>query len=242
MTGQPWTAPALAAAISVLVAATAAAAIQLARTYVAVLNILEGLHRSGVAIRGAKGHLGNTQVGGGAMGQTATSLRLPTAPWSQLTDQQMRSSAAGAAAQDCGEECVAIVCQHIKRVPVPAEYIRWLWFGQYDARLSSPDDLVGMLACVDIKAHRRMVNAATAQVEITNALQAGQLAVVLGYWLSPTEAHWMVATQAGPSGLSCRDPWTGTLRTISWPGFATLFAQAYVHVDQVADLDQTRPA
>lgn len=236
-----WTAPALASAIAVLVGAVCLGAVQLARTYAQVVNILEGLHRIGIPMRGASGHPSTTQVplspvaGGGGQAQQT----IDTAAWSQLTDQQMRGSAGGAAAQDCAEECVAIACQVIKRVPVPAEYIRWLWFGTYDSRLASPDDLVGMLACVDIRSHPRTVTAAVAQAEITRLFDAGGMACILGYWLSARERHWMLVVQASSGGLVARDPWTGTLRSFTWQQFAALFAEAYVHIDELSDI--TRP-
>lgn len=233
-----WTAPALASAIAVLVGAVCMGTVQLARTYAQVVNILEGLHRIGIPMRGAASHMGNTQaaaaalLGGGAQAQQT----ITTPAWSQLTDQQMRGSAGGAAAQDCAEECVAIACQVIKRVPVPAEYVRWLWFGAYDARLASPDDLVGMLACVDIRSHSRVVTAAIAQAEITRLFAAGGLACILGYWLSARERHWMLVVQTSSAGLVARDPWTGTLRTLSWPQFAALYGDAYVHIDELSDI------
>ena len=43
--------------------------------------------------------------------------------------------------------------------------VRWLWFGAFDERLASPQDVVGMLACVDIRSHERLVPFAVAQAE-----------------------------------------------------------------------------
>lgn len=238
---QPWTAAALASAVAVLVAAVCTGAVQLARTYATVVNIVEGMHRAGIPVRGshagpiAAAYPSNTRVGGGAQAQQ----QIDTAAWSQLTDMQMRGSAAGAAAQDCAEECASIACQVIKRVPVPAEYIRWLWFGVFDERLASPQDLVGMLACVDIRSHERLVPFAVAQAEITRLFAAGGLAAILGYWISRSKRHWMLVVQTNSSGLVARDPWTSTLRSLSWQQFSELYADAYVHIDELSDI--TRP-
>jgi hypothetical protein len=129
------------------------------------------------------------------------------------------------------------VCQHIKRVPIPAEYIRWLWFKRLDQTLTSVDDLVGQLGLLDIKAHKRTVDWHTARQEISRAYSDGKLSCILGYWLTPSIGHWMVVVETTEDGIICRDPWSGSLVNKDWGTFYNQYMGTYVHVDQLPDRD-----
>lgn len=229
-----WTPAALAAAVGVLVVAICTNAVVLARTYVHVANIIHGLGRAGVPVRG---------MGAGSSPAIANPRRaappvdgagtvLPSPAWSQLTDVSISPRPAAASVVDCGPEAVAIVVDALTGVPVPAEYLRYLWFGLLDSRLTGSTDLVGMLRLCGVPAHA--VSSAYPQVcaELQRAAAITEYSIVLGTWLTPNLGHWVVICGATPTGVTVRDPWHGTEYGIDWSTFKDKYSNCYVHIDR----------
>lgn len=228
-----WTAPALASALTVLAAAVFAVAVGAARTYGQVRDIVEGLHRAGVSVRGAKG------AGGGATPNGVVTRRTPGTvspllsvdPVSQMAGVTVTPSPAPTGPVDCGPACVVSCVEEIRGCWSADELLRLRYFGTVDNRLTTARDLVGMLKGNSIAAHAREgVDAETCRQEVTRNWQAGRPSIVLGDWVSRGDGHW-VKFLGDRNGAVVMDPYYGTQRVIPWATFAVLFDGDYVHVD-----------
>lgn len=227
-----WTPQALAAAISVLTIATCAAAIRMAQTYAAVVNIVEGLHRQGVSIRGAKG------AGGGAVHYPVVARSstvpagqlLPLDPVAQLAGVTVSPSPAPTGRVDCGPACVVSEIEERHGCWSSDELLRLRYFGVVDSRLTTSADLVGMLQANHIAAHAVSSPAANLRGELVRAAAQGWSCLVLGNFISSTMLHW-VKFRGDDGSAEVMDPWVGTARSISWTLFLAQYAGEYVHVD-----------
>jgi hypothetical protein len=229
-----WTPEALAVALGVLTAAVCASAIQLARTYSQVVNLVEGVNRAGINIRGARGASGGGGLNRMAQRQVASvaSPLLPVDPVAQLEGVTVSPARAPTGPVDCGPACVVSCIEEIKGCWSADELLRLRYFGAVDSRLTTARDLVGMLNANRIKAHAREgVSAEVAQQEITRNWAAGRPSVVLGDWVSRGVGHW-VKFLGDRGGAVVMDPYYGAPRVIPWPTFALLFDGDYVHVDE----------
>lgn len=234
MHGWYWTPEALAAAIGVLVAATCAAAIRMAQTYASVVNIVEGLHRSGVAVRGAKGTSEGSRLGGGGAISTLADangvLRVPDE--AQRTDLTVSKAPAWTGSVDCGPECVVAVLQYEHGQETIAQLLRLRYFGVIDARLTTADDLAGMLKANGVQAHAVYTSAADGMVQLPRALQMGWPSIVLLKYIGGTTLHWYVVKGRPGGAWILMDPWIGADVTASDAVMAARWAGQYVHIDQ----------
>jgi hypothetical protein len=228
-----WTPDQVAAAAGVLVAALVTNAVLLARGWVQVRDIIEGLNRSGVAIRGAKG----TPAGGGAnrvVVQRAAApapTLLPVDAISQLRGVTVSPTMAATGPVDCGPACVVSCIEEIHGTWSADQLLRLRYFGAVDNRLTTARDLAGMLVDNHIAAHAREgVSAEMARQEITRNWAAGRPSIILGDWVSRGVGHW-VKFIGDRGGAVVMDPWYGAQRVIPWDLFATLFDGDYVHID-----------
>lgn len=226
-----WTPDQLAAAIGVLVAAFAANAVVLARAYSQVVNLVEGVNRSGVPIRGAKGQPG---AGGGARlaaSQVTPPPLLPSDRINQLTGVTVSPAAAPTGPADCGPACVVSCIEELKGCWSADELLRLRYFGAIDSRYTTADDLVGMLQANGIAAHaRKSIDAAIARQEIVRNWQAGRPCLILGWWVSTNDLHW-VKFLGDRSGPIVMNPWSTSNAPSSWAEFDQHFYGDYVHVD-----------
>src|SRR5690242_8668058 len=142
-----WTPEALAAALGVMTAAICAAAIQIARTYSSVINLVEGVNRAGIAVRGAKGTGGGGASNHMVQRSTPAVVRplLPVDPVSQLAGVTVSPSPAPTGPVDCGPACVVSCIEEVKGCWSADELLRLRYFGTVDSRLTTASDLVGML-------------------------------------------------------------------------------------------------
>jgi hypothetical protein len=228
-----WTAQQLAAAIGILVAAFAANAVVLARTYAQVVNILEGLHRSGVNIRGAKSG-GSGGVSYRVVSTTKTTPVSPVLPLesvNQLTGVTVSPTPASTGPVDCGPACVVSCIEEMKGCWSADELLRLRYFGTVDDRLTTASDLVGMLQSNGIAAHARsQIDSSSAKQEIIRNWQAGRPSIVLGEWVQPGYGHWVkfVGDRNGPVVMN---PYPGSNAPSTWDEFGQNFWGEYVHVD-----------
>lgn len=228
-----WTAPALAAAISALAAAVFGVAIGAAKTYSNVVNILEAVHRAGIPVRGAKGQGGFAPTNSLVKRTTtpAVSQLLPVDAISQMEGVTVSDSPAPTGPVDCGPACVVSCIEEIKGTWSADELLRLRYFGRVDSRLTTADDLVGMLAANHIAAHaRKGVNSATMQQEVVRNWEAGRPCIVLGNYSGMGEGHWVkfVGDRKGPVVMN---PYPGIPQQWTWGSFAEQFYGDYVHID-----------
>lgn len=231
-----WTPEALAAALGVLSTAVFAVAIGAARTYGQVVNLVEGVNRAGIAVRGARGQAG----GGASNGVVARRVSnpvptlLPVEPVNQMAGVTVSSSAAPTGPVDCGPACVVSTIEEMKGCWSADELLRLRYFGVVDSRLTTAEDLVGMLRANGIAAHAQYVDWPTAQIEIVRNWQAGRPSLVLGAWVSRGYGHWMkfLGDRGGPQFMN---PWPNGRQAWTWHELEVLYSGAYVHVDGQAD-------
>lgn len=134
---------------------------------------------------------------------------------------------------DCGLACVVSEIANIKGTWSADELLRLRYFGVVDRRLTTPDDIVGMLRANDIPAHKRRVDAATARLEIERNWAAGRSSIVLGDWITAGFGHWM--RFLGEDGaMEFMDPMPGAQRRLSVAQFDAAYDGWYVHVDAAA--------
>jgi hypothetical protein len=228
-----WTPEALAAALGILTAAICAAAIQIARTYSQVVNLIEGVNRAGIPIRGAQG-----QTGGAASNRVvgrqvspASSALLPVDAVSQMAGVTVTSAAAPTGPVDCGPACVVSCIEEMKGCWSADELLRLRYFGVVDSRLTTADDLVGMLNRNGIAAHKRQgIDPDTMRLEVTRNWQAGRPCIVLGNYSGVGKGHWVKFI--GERGAAVvMNPYPGSEQNWSWPDFQSMFYGDYVHVD-----------
>lgn len=227
-----WTPDQVAAAVGILAAAVATNAVILARAYVQVRDIVEGLNRSGVSVRGAKGQASAVQfnrlAGSGASSNAPSLLALD--PVSQRRGATVVDQSATTGPWDCGPACVVSEIESIHGCWSADELLRLRYFGVVDNRLTTAADLVGMLQANNIPAHPRVSTADTAKQEMVRNWQVGRSSFALGEWVSPGVGHWM--RFRGDDGFAeFMDPWPGGARRVSWQEFAAKFWGEYVHVD-----------
>lgn len=224
----------LAVMIGLLVAAIVANAVVLARGYVQVREIVEGLNRSGVPIRGAKGTSSGVRVGGsGAVSAISSADGILSVPReAQRSDLTVSTTPAWTGSVDCGPECVVACLQYEHGQETIAQLLRLRYFGVIDMRLTNADDLVGMLRQNGVEAHSRYVDAATGLVEMPRALQMGWPALVLLRYIGGSTLHWYVVKGNPGASWVLMDPWLGVDMTVSASVLTSRWAGQYVHIDQ----------
>jgi hypothetical protein len=151
-------------------------------------------------------------------------------PVNQRTAVTVSPTAAVTGNWDCGLACVVSVIAEIKRTWSADQLLRLRYFGVVDSRLTTADDIVGMLNANDIPAHGRNVDAATARIEIVRNWQANRSSIVLGDWISLGYPHWM-RFRGDDGGAEFMDPWIGGARRLTWEQFSALYDGWYVHID-----------
>lgn len=224
----------LAVVIGLLVAAVVANALVLARGYVQVREIIEGLNRSGIPIRGAKSQSPRVRVGGGgAVSSIANANGVLNVPdQAQRTDLTVSTTPAWTGSVDCGPECVVACLEYEHGQETIAQLLRLRYFGVIDARLTDANDLVGMFKLNSVQAHPRFVDAPTGLIEIPRALQMGRPACVLLRYIGGSTLHWYVVKGNPGNTFVLMDPWIGADMTVSSDLLASRWAGQYVHIDE----------
>lgn len=227
-----WTPEALAGALGVLATAMAGVALLMARTYVQVANILQGLHRAGVPMRGGQGAA--TLASSSSVTSPATRpLARPAlwAPrWDQNNDRLPDGSLDRYSSTDCGEECVAEVVYAVRGVPLTAGDVRYLLGGAQRIGTTSGRDLVQALAVCHIPAKSVDLDSTAAQASVLGVFQDGRFSVALGEWVTPGMLHWVLIRRADATGILFNDPWGGRQRSLTWQDFQRLYKGVLVDV------------
>ena len=155
--------------------------------------------------------------------------------YDQLNDPNPDGSLPTGRANECGEECCAMVIQWAHHVPVEADYLRFLLGGARRQPLTTGPDLVRILALCNVKA--RVGSPATGELpaEVQRIVKGGGLAVLLGGWVDPSIAHWVVVTAASINGCTVADPWGGRSYNIAWSKAQGLYGGTIVEVLQRPD-------
>lgn len=231
---QSWTPEALAAAIGVLTAAMSVAAVRMAQTYAAVVNILEAVHRAGIPVRGARGAAKGSGIGGGgAISRISDANGLLNVPdEAQRTDLTVSTTPAWTGSVDCGPECVVAVLQFEHHQETIAQLLRLRYFGRIDMRLTNADDLAGMLRQNGVAAHPQYVVWDKAEIEMPRALQMGWPCLVLLSYIGGSTPHWYVVKGHPGNTWVLMDPWLGADVTTTSDVLGARYLGQYVHVDR----------
>lgn len=228
-----WTPEALAAALGILSTAVFAVALGAAKTWADVRNLVEGVNRAGIPVRGAKGQSGGMAPNN--LGQRrlpgAVSALLPVDAVSQMAGVTVTPTAAPTGPVDCGPACVVSCIEEIKGCWSADELLRLRYFGTVDSRLTTADDLVGMLNANGIAAHdRKGIDGAAMRQEVVRNWQAGWPSIVLGNYSGLDVGHWVkfIGDRNGPVVMN---PYPGVPQIWTWPTFLEQFYGDYVHID-----------
>lgn len=155
--------------------------------------------------------------------------------WNQLNDPIANGGADPFASTDCGFECVAMVKYGTDphRPNWAAGNIREM-YRTYDGQgITSGDDLVRVLAKLDVAAHVRNVSAGLAMQEWNRSLADGKPVIILGTW-DGSPLHWILVVGSPPGAQwVVNDPWGGVRKDISDAFVYQHYAGQYVHVDVV---------
>lgn len=68
------------------------------------------------------------------------------------------------------------------------------------------------------------------RIKLSKRIAAGWWAIVLGDWVAPNVAHWVVLYDYGALRAWFMDPWSGTDRSYLWPGFMNRYLGSAVYV------------
>src|SRR5689334_3595451 len=229
-----WTPESLAAALGVLAAAVAGVAVIMARTYVQVANILQGLHRAGVPMRGGQGAAMIRAVPVPATPKAPVPQTKPTwlPNWDQLNDPLPTGQQDPQAMTDCGEECVAECVYAIKGVPMTAGDIRFLLGGANRPGTTTAADLVRAFTICHIKSHAVALSAGDARGALTDICKDGRVAIILGEWVSAGFMHWVVCWRVDSDGIMVNDPWHGVRHKLGWTDFLAHYQGYLVDVQE----------
>lgn len=153
--------------------------------------------------------------------------------WNQLNDPIADGSQDPFASSDCGFECCAMVkyATDKARPNWAAGNIRQMYRGWQGQGLTTADDLVRVLAKLDVPAHTRVCNAATAMIEWNHSIADNKPVIALGDW-DGNELHWIVIVGSPPGNQwIVNDPWGGIRKNVSDAEIYQHYAGQYVHVD-----------
>jgi hypothetical protein len=236
-----WTAPALAAAITVLAGAVFAVALGAAKTFAQIRDIVEGLNRAGVAVRGARG------TAGGAAPHSMVTRGAPLAvrpllgvdAVSQMAGVTVTPAPAPTGPVDCGPACVVSCIEELKGCWSADELLRLRYFGVVDSRLTTADDLVGMLRANGLAAHaRKGIDSSTMRQEVIRNWEAGRPSIVLGNYSRMNAGHW-VKFLGDRNGPAVMNPYPGITQVWGWDDFLTQYYGDYVHIDGYLPLNSS---
>lgn len=131
---------------------------------------------------------------------------------------------------DCGEACVSSVVQALRGFLVSPGCWREGLGGPDRTGITSPDDLCRLLRVAGLPCQVEHVPSDGAWELCHRLRHFGSYRIVLGYWLSHQELHWMVAYESDSKVVWAMDPWTSRRRMIEPDEFALLFGGSMVHV------------
>lgn len=170
------------------------------------------------------------QLGGGAI---PAARGAPV--WNQLNDPLSNGMQPAWGAEECGEECCAMVVFAQHGVPVSADALRALIGGSARGPLTNGADLVAILAACNVHAQASSVQASKIAGELLTACQSGFMCIVLGRWVVASVDHWVLVTRADGAGCSANDPWGGRRRSWTWGAFRPLYSGQLVIVTRPED-------
>jgi len=132
---------------------------------------------------------------------------------------------------DCGETCCAMVIAAVRGIRVAPGELRQELGGVQRSGLTSPGDLVQVLAANHIQAHVESMDAANAWMLLAACYGTAKPVVVLGYWLNMACMHWMLLVDKAPARFVFLDPWTASRREVTLAEWRGHYTQAVVVVD-----------
>lgn len=150
--------------------------------------------------------------------------------WNQNADPDAKLGADPYAASDCGEECCAIVQYGSGKGYVSETQVRQAMPGHEMHGETSGDDIASYLSTVGVPASRIAISTNALEVSVKVGIAQGLPSILLGYWVSPTTLHWVVAIGYGNDHLIYLDPWDGRQKCLHWKAARLLYAGTLVQV------------
>lgn len=191
--------------------------------YVRGLAAGQSQHTEALAgIQGAISDVKANLAGGGSPAQ------LPA--YDQLADPNPDGTMPTGRANECGEECAAMVVAWVHGVPMEADYLRYLLGGARRQPLTTGADLVRILALCNVRSSVGSPATGDLAAQVQKINKAGGLAIMLGAWLDPGILHWIVATASSINGCTVTDPWGGRRYNLAWSKAESLYGGTLVEV------------
>lgn len=136
--------------------------------------------------------------------------------WCQLRDPLPSGVSDPFATQDCGEECCSIVQYALTGTYTTEEQVRHAMPGHEMSALTSGFDLVTYLKSVGVGSELSQLPQDGLQAEVKLGIRLGRCAILLGYWVSVSALHWVIAIGFGNDHMLYIDPWYGEMRAMHW--------------------------
>lgn len=139
---------------------------------------------------------------------------------------------------ECGECCVSMLAAGVWGARLSPDALRAAVNGVAGSGLTTGTDLVGMGSYANVALHEENVDAPTAHGLIEAFTADGRPVLMLGEWPTPGGVlHWLLATEAGPQGVSYINPWGGVHSSMAWPIWDAVYfgsivvCAAHLHVN-----------
>jgi hypothetical protein len=124
---------------------------------------------------------------------------------------------------DCGEACLSIVAVAAGQGYLSPGCFRQ-WLGKPESNgVTTAEDLSIGLARLRIRHTVEEISDTAAEDALRHFASVGQLAIILGSWEFPQFDHWMVSGRLSDNGVWVSDPWTGSVRDLTWDTFSANF-------------------
>lgn len=136
------------------------------------------------------------------------SQRLDTDPSTHVLDPYW--------AQDCGEECVAIVVMAKTRRYLTEQQVRNAIPGHQTTGLTTPSDLQLALQYYGVVSKHYLDAVESVKSAVVEQVDIGRPTLLLGHWIDPAVLHWVVAIGYGNGALFVLEPWAGRVAAYSW--------------------------
>lgn len=149
--------------------------------------------------------------------------------WSQQFDPDPRTGRPDIfASTDCGEEAVSIWIAGRKKEYTDAADLRRMLKGDRVDGTTSGGDLAHLLTEHGLPSFPVQTPIHNLRLNIRHEIDQGLPVAVLGYWLLPTELHWVLGIGYGNNAFLAMEPWWGKLTAYRWDSVYSVATGDYV--------------
>lgn len=114
-----------------------------------------------------------------------------------------------AGATDCGEACCTSVLEVMTGYRIPVGAIREAMEKPPQSGVTFPSDLLNFLCAMGLQSYAEYPGR-TEWDRLAQLRHFGYYRAILGYWVSPAMAHWVLAYEREGDIVKVMDPWTAS--------------------------------